>query len=604
MKALFKMFSIALVAMVVALSGPVPEYQGQPARAAGVRFDLTDEPGRWFKSTAGPIAGTHSLAVVAPGARVDFGGRSNTKHTITTLIVPAGARPFDSGRTSGSETVQLAVPGLYVFFCQIHPYMFAGVIVDDPDTAGLDLGESITLINGVSIPTSSDLATRLLRTFFIATNPANWKDHGAGAAWHITYPDVDVRITGGAVVNLPAVLNQRYGNDTPKEPLFAPVTPGVGEVLVDTQFELTRGKTKPGTVTAVDTATWTVTRKVALPSINMNNPHNMWTDREQKLVYVTEWFDSKLTVFNRETGALVRRISVGDAPAHVMTRPDTDQVYVTLNGSDSTKSVVELSPGAASKSDQLDIGAPHPHAHWISADGQKMVTPNVVDDNSSIFDFNKDRVAAIAPTGSHPLATGMMPDGSKYYVANLADSSLTVIETKSGAVLKTIDLLANYSPVSGEVRGPVGGLPIQTPVSPDGRFVVTAATLTGTIVVVDTKTDSIVAMLPGGPGTHGVQFGARRGGGYYAYVTNKFSNDLLVVDPDPNGDGTGTDARVAGRVLLAASAGTVSDDQVTGNPGMGGQGVLPVPIVYNGWVQHLPKAWADQLTPQQRNPLP
>ena len=50
----------------------------------------------------------------------------------------------------------------------------------------------------------------------------------------------------------------------------------------------------------MDATTWTVTKKVALPQINMNNPHNMWTDRNQTVIYQTQWFDTKLTVFNRE----------------------------------------------------------------------------------------------------------------------------------------------------------------------------------------------------------------------------------------------------------------------------------------------------------------
>ena len=48
---------------------------------------------------------------------------------------------------------------------------------------------------------------------------------------------------------------------------------------------------------------------MALPQINMNNPHNMWTDRDQKLIYQTEWFDSKLDVFDRESGKFLRQPS-------------------------------------------------------------------------------------------------------------------------------------------------------------------------------------------------------------------------------------------------------------------------------------------------------
>jgi DNA-binding beta-propeller fold protein YncE len=571
-----------------------------------ITFDLTDEPGRWFRNTAGPIAGTHSLAVARPGVEVKFTGRSHTVHTMTSLLFPTGAAamPFDTDPTKGTRALVLTTPGLYVFVCKIHPYMLGAVIVDDAGTPGLDLGESVTLVNGITVPTSSDLATRLLRTFFIATNPSNWQDFSSSAPWHVTYPDVDVRITGGAVVNLPAVLNARYGNDITLPALFDPAAPGVGEVWIDTQFELTSGKQKPGTATAVSAVNWKPTRKVALPQINMNNPHNMWTDRDQRLIYQTQWFDSRLTVFERTTGRLIRDISVGESPAHVMTRVDTDQVHVTINGDRRAESVVELSPGARGVERRVDIGRGNPHAHWMSHDGKTMVTPNAFTADSSIFDFDRDMLTGIVPVGAHPIATGMMPDASKYYVANFLDNTISVVDTQTGVVVGTINLLANYDPISGAISGPVGGLPIQTPVSPNGRYMVTANTLTATITVAETAGDSLVKMLPCDAGCHGVQFGAKRGGGYYAYVSNKFSNSLIIVDPDPNGDGNAADAAIVGRVLLNAVPTTARDDRISGNPGMGGQGVLAIPVVYNGWVQKLPQVWKDQLTPAQINPIP
>src|SRR5262249_19850284 len=477
---------------------------------------------------------------------------------------------------------------------------------DDPGTTGLDLGNNITLINGITVPTSSDLATRLLRTFFIANNPANWQNYASSAPWHITYPNVDVRVDIG-VVNLPAVLNARYGNDITLAALQNPPTPAVGEVWVATQFETTAGKTKPGTVSAVDGGTWQVRRKVALPSINMNNPHNMWTDRNQNLIYATQWFDHTLTVFDRVTGAFVRNVSVGEAPAHVMTRTDTDQVHVTNNGDLRTDSVMELAPLAAGGERRVDIGRGNPHAHWMSHEGHKMVTPNILSGDSTKFDFPADRIDAIIPTGSpfgHPIATGMMPDASKYYVANLLDSTIAVIDMNTNAVIRTINLIANYNPVTGAITGPVGALPIQTPVAPNGRSMVTANTLTGTILVTNPQTDTVVAMLGCDPGCNGVQYGAKAGGGYYAYVSSKFSNRLIVVDPDPNGDGNPADAAIVGSVGLVGSSSTATDDAIVGNAGMGGQGLLPVPVVYNGWVQNLPAVWKNQLTAAQRNPIP
>jgi len=370
----------------------------------------------------------------------------------------------------------------------------------------------------------------------------------------------------------------------------------------------------------VDTSAWKVTKKVALPGINMNNPHNMWTDIGQTVIYQTQWFDTKLTVFNRTTGALVQNIEVGEAPAHVMTRVDTDQVHVSINGGDD---IVELSPFATGIDRRIPTQFPgelpaQPHAHWMSFDGQKMVTPNSNTNDSTRINVISGTITAKTHTGTLPIASSIMPDASKYYVSNYLDSTVTCIsigppackDGGSSVATKTINLflggstLANYDPISGTGFTTSGALPIQTPVSPNGKFVVTANTLTGTVTIIDTSTDELVKVLPCSAGCHGANFGAKKTGGYYAYVSSKFSNDLIVVDPDPNNDGNLSDAQIAGRLVLVAEGGTAADDPVSAYAGMGGQGVLPIPLVYNGWVQKLPDFWKHQLTPNQRNPFP
>jgi len=112
-----------------------------------------------------------------------------------------------------------------------------------------------------------------------------------------------------------------------------------------------------------------------------------------------------------------------------------------------------------------------------------------------------------------------------------------------------------------------------------------------------------VKYLPCDPGCHGINFGAKAGGGYYGYVSNKFSNRMIVVDGDPDGDGDPADATIAGSLVLEAGPATKLDDAVNGLPGQGGQGVLAVPLVYNGWVQNLPTEWKQKLTCKQQDPL-
>jgi hypothetical protein len=104
-------------------------------------------------------------------------------------------------------------------------------------------------------------------------------------------------------------------------------------------------------------------------------------------------------------------------------------------------------------------------------------------------------------------------------------------------------------------------------------------------------------MLGCDPGCHGVQFGAKSEGGYYAYVSSKFSNAMIVIDMDSLTE--------VGRVLLVADSGSETDDDIVDDDytGMGGQGILPIPNVYNGWVQKLPDEWLDELTEEQKDPI-
>jgi hypothetical protein len=163
-------------------------------------------------------------------------------------------------------------------------------------------------------------------------------------------------------------------------------------------------------------------------------------------------------------------------------------------------------------------------------------------------------------------------------------------------------------------------VPIQTPVSPDEKWVATAVLSLTTIprsttgepdhvAIIDTDTNRVVAFVPTPAGTHGVNWGAKLGGGYYAYVTNQHANVLTVIDPDPNGDGDGRDARVVGTILLAnGSSGAGATD------GTGGQGVKPLPMTHDGWIQKTValagtgglsaevEGWIARLTPAQRDP--
>ena len=369
----------------------------------------------------------------------------------------------------------------------------------------------------------------------------------------------------------------------------APNKQGVGEIWINTQFEQTVNKNhpgtsndKPGTVTVVNAKNWNIEQKIALPEINMNHPHNMWADSKNEVVYQTQWFDSRMVVIDRETCEMIKDNFIGQSPSHVMTSPETGNIYVAMNGEET---VNELDPITYEITRQISTGdSSHPHDHWISSDGKYVVTPDFLSLSSTMINLEDNTSLKVEHVGAEPLgtgidtlllapiATGMLGSMEKYYTADFLGNTLSVVDIDDAEITHQIDLL--------EVGA---ALPIQTPVSPDDKWMVTAHVVGpegSAITVVDTSVDEIVAILPCDPGCHGVQWGAKKGGDYYTYVSSKFSNALIVVDPKD-----GHNAEIAGKVILTKEFKTEIDDPVIGYAGMGGQGLLAIPNVYEGWIQ-------------------
>jgi hypothetical protein len=150
------------------------------------------------------------------------------------------------------------------------------------------------------------------------------------------------------IPNLEAFMHDLFHEPMTLPAVEAPKTPGSGRSGSTPQMEEYKEKDKPGAATAVDAATWQVTKKFAEPGVNMNNPHNMWSDKDEKVVYQSQWFRHTITVFDHDTGTHIRDLDVGESPAHILTRPGkegNDNLIIGLNGANSME---ELAPAATS----------------------------------------------------------------------------------------------------------------------------------------------------------------------------------------------------------------------------------------------------------------
>lgn len=580
---------------------------------------LTDEPGNWFRSqnTGTPVS------VINAGDRVDFvisNCCTGTRHTVTLLVKPVGSQTQidqDSSQ-NGQLSAEFDIPGVYVLVCKVHPYMTAVVAVRNAQGQIPDItAESLPFIGHLGAA-SLPAATALSVITTVAPTDADKL-----AKWDILTPAQQV----------------------------IPVVPGVGEVWIDTQFERVPGQVdehgaqKPGTITVVRASDWTIRREVnGLGAGGLwNNPHNIWANIRLDTIYNTNWFGQSLNKIDRSTGQVLDSIKVGQAPTHVITNPsacsgEQGVLSIPLSADNDLVKVRDTSSGLEIiDSDPTGDGKTHPHAHWLTCgDGDHTIVPNVFKglgfagsvsimdtrDNEVLVEFTHSAGDPIRSALLMPIAVGEchVHGVHKAYIANAASGLVTVLDVDGRRLLRNIPVTLTPSGLTGRGILETLQVPIQTPVSPDERWVATAVlslttvdrSTTGSpdhVAIIDTRTDQVVALVPTPAGTHGVNWGAKLGGGYYAYITAQHANALTVIDPDPDGNGNGSDATVVGTIVLA------NQSQGAGvTDGTGGQGVKPLPLTHDGWIQPTVallgpgqlsaevEGWLNQLTPAQRDP--
>jgi DNA-binding beta-propeller fold protein YncE len=174
-----------------------------------------------------------------------------------------------------------------------------------------------------------------------------------------------------------------------------------------------------------------------------------------------------------------------------MTSPETNELKVVLHGE---QGIAVLDPKGESIKRVIPMQFPgqdpsHSHGHWMSADDRYMVTPDEFAGTATIYDVTGDKIIEKVKKGHSPIAVGMIPD---CYISDFFDSTISVVNTANGTLTKKINLLENYEPISRNIGGPIGFLPIQTSVRPDGQYLVTANTGGATITIVDTETDELI----------------------------------------------------------------------------------------------------------------
>ena len=220
-------------------------------------------------------------------------------------------------------------------------------------------------------------------------------------------------------------------------------------------------------------------------------PHGLIWDEDDRMVSTGQGRGSAFVVRNPLSDRPeVTEISVGeDGPHLIALSADGATGWGTVVDAGE---VVRLNLNDGAVTERRVLGG-NTEAIALSPDGSALwVGTNTAD---TVYRLNPETLETEAeiPTGGRPIRLAAHPNGRWVVTSNLADGTLSVIDTQTNAVARTIT-------VSGEGRAGQVTLVF----SPDGERLYSAETGRNTVAEIDFESGEVLRRLPAGEGGDGL----------------------------------------------------------------------------------------------------
>jgi YVTN family beta-propeller protein len=216
--------------------------------------------------------------------------------------------------------------------------------------------------------------------------------------------------------------------------------------------------------------------------------------------------------YDTSTNQLIKKVEVGNHPAHIVFTSDQKYALVT-NNEDNSVSVIDSSTYQVAKTIPTGKG---PHGFRTSADAKFAYVANMGEDSVSVLDLTSMKEVRQIKVGGTPVTTGVTSDGKLLVVPLNAENAVAIVDLATDKVEKV----------------PVGEGPAQVYIQSDDKFAIVAnqgneKKPSNSITKIDLVTKKAVATVETGKGSHGVVISKDN---KWIYVTNMFDNTVSVVD--------------------------------------------------------------------------
>ena len=264
------------------------------------------------------------------------------------------------------------------------------------------------------------------------------------------------------------------------------------------------------TVTLVDVSTMDAYKHVPV----VGGPHEAAVSPDGKRVIVTNYNQrgggpqKTLSLISLPGGETLKTIDLGDfSMPHDIRWVNESQVVTTVNvDSGEIERVYETQKQGS-------------HMLSLSNDQERLYSSNMGGSGSiSVFDFRSGKKITDIDTGEECEGVGVSPDDRWLWAGNRAEDTVSIIDTESLQVVKTLEST---------------GFPYRVEFTPNGKYVLVPHARSGTLMVGDVAGQKVIRHIPLGltqvdqPSTAGV---FPHPDNVHAFVTVRNDNSLLVLN--------------------------------------------------------------------------
>jgi YVTN family beta-propeller protein len=245
-------------------------------------------------------------------------------------------------------------------------------------------------------------------------------------------------------------------------------------------------------------------------------PHEVEVSSDGHLAFVSNYggrtSGNTLSVIDIAARKELKRVDLGELRRPHGLTFSGGKLYFT---SEESGNVARYDPVKQAVDWKYPVGQDGTHMVLASRDGRKLFTSNIGSNTVSILEAAADGRwnQQLVKVGLGPEGLDLTPDGRALWSAHSRDGGISIIDTQSGKVIRTVD--------AGTQRSN------RVKITPDGQYALVSDLAAGNLLVFDAHDYQEVKRLNLGPSPTGILIVP---GGATAYVAVSGANHVAVID--------------------------------------------------------------------------